>query len=101
MVPFPALKAKGAKDEEVEKIISDISNILRNSPSGTGFSIHLVACEAVDTGNLVPTVQELFPTLAKIKEKIPTAKEYRIATQPKMAYYGHEQMSVPPGKMTG
>ncbi len=102
-VPFPSPKAKGGKDDEVEKIIADISAILRNSPAGTGFSIHLVACDAQDTGNLVPTMQEAIPQIDKIKEKIASAKEYRMATQPKMAYYGMQNMNVPssPGKSTG
>jgi hypothetical protein len=40
-------------------------------------------------------MQNAIPPLEKLKEQIASAKEYRMATQPKMAYYGQQNMTIP------
>lgn len=86
---------KGQKDEDIELILKQVESILRNSPAGTSFALHLVTANAKDVLALVSTMRDITPALDKIKETVPSAQEYKIITTPKLAFAGPNQMMVP------
>jgi len=96
----PAPKKGKEKDEDIERILKDVESILRNSPTGTGFALHLVTAPAPDVLNLVSTMRRITPTLDDIQKEVPSAQEYKVIPTPKLVFTGERQMTIPapPGK---